>query len=101
MEQLCSVLAKNVDSQKFKSLAVKKKFQAAISVAGDLAARNLAIIGYTDFIRYVGVRKLFLRFPNEGNLRNCIDPVWITRGIRLDLYAKRARRGDSPLLHGD
>src|SRR5690242_13012861 len=66
MEQLRSVLAKNVHSQKFKSLAVKKKFQAAIGVAGDLAACNFAIIGYANFIRNVGVRELFLRFTNEG-----------------------------------
>ena len=44
---------------------MEEQFQAAVHVAGDLAAGDFAVVGDADFVGDVFVGELFFRFPNE------------------------------------
>ena len=54
---------------------MEHNLQAAGSVAANLAARDLAIVGDADLIRYVLIRELLFRFADERNLWNGVDAV--------------------------
>src|SRR5580704_17793553 len=80
---------------------MKDNFQAAGSVASDLAASDLAVVRHADFVRNVLVCELFFSLADERNLRDGINSVRITGWVGLNDFAKRVGGGDAALLHGN
>src|SRR5271166_3901639 len=81
VHQLRRALADNVHAQDLPRLAVKNQLQPPRRVAAYLSARNLPVVRYAHFVRYVFLGKLLFRLADEGDLRNGIDPVGIEAGI--------------------
>src|SRR5438105_2880634 len=80
---------------------MEEQLKAAIDLATNLAARDLAIISDANFIGHVFIGELFFCFADEGNLRNGVDAVGIAGGIGVHVEIESAAGGDAALLHGN
>src|SRR6185312_8749993 len=102
VQQLAGALADDVHAEQRVRLAMEDELEAAGGVAADLPARDLAVVGYADFVRHIFLGELFFGLADEADLRNGVDAVGIKAGVGEDGFVTEgAGGGDAALLHGD
>src|SRR5258708_16259882 len=101
VEEFGGVLAKNVNAEQFESFAVKEELEAAFGMACDLATGDFAVVGNANLVGHISFGELLFGFPDEGNLRNGVNPVRVGSRIGVQVETEGAGGGDAALLHGD
>src|SRR5215207_7566428 len=59
VDQLTCVLAQDMDTKQFMSLKMEDQFEQANAIADDLSACDLAVVGFSHFIRNTLMREVF------------------------------------------
>src|ERR1035438_10442044 len=84
VQQLGCAFADDMHTQYLLGLPIKDQLQAACSVAADLPARDLAIIGHAHFVRNVVIGQLLFSLADKRYFRNRVDAVRI--GCRVGMH---------------
>src|SRR5579859_2527756 len=102
VHQFAGALADDVDAEDLAGIAMEDELEPAGSVAANLSAGDLAVIGHAHFVGHILFGELLFRFADEADLRDGVDAVGIKAGVGDGVHViEGAGDGDAPLLHGD
>ena len=99
MHHLGGVAAEDVHTEQLEVVGGDQQFQHAVGVAGDLAARQLAVARHAHLIGNRVLGQIHLGGADVGNLRDGVDPDRLQLRHPGRGLAKRVVRGQPALVH--
>ena len=76
VDKLSGTLADDVHAEDLAGFAVEDELEPACRVAANLAARDFAIVGHTDFVGDILVSELFFGLADEADFGNGVR--WVS-----------------------